>query len=97
MTRPTTERLAEAMSAAGCPDRLVSNARAGQYDDYKSPLPFPIHQLVSDLREAGQHELAQRAIDGEFDATREEADAWAQSPDGQQAFRELFGGGRSAP
>ena len=90
--KPTTERLAEAMVKAGCPDRLVSNARAGHYDDYKSELPFPIHRLVEHLREVGQHELARRAIAGEFDGTREEAEAWAQSEEGQQVFRDLLEG-----
>jgi len=89
----TRERLAEAMTEAGCPDRLISNARAGFYDDYLSPLAFPIHRLVADLRAAGQPGLARRAMDGDFDGTREEADAWAASPEGQQAFRDLLGGG----
>ncbi len=42
-------------------------------------------------------QLAQRVLDGEFDATREESDAWAASPEGQETFRQLrddvvFGG-----
>jgi len=28
-------------------------------------------------------------IDGEFDASKEESDAWAASPEGQETFRQL--------
>jgi len=37
--------------------------------------------------------LRQRVIDGEFDASKAESDAWAASPEGRQAFRDLLGGG----
>jgi hypothetical protein len=42
-------------------------------------------------------EMVQRAIDGEFDASREESAEWAASPEGQETFRTLvddavFGG-----
>jgi hypothetical protein len=33
-------------------------------------------------------------IDGEFDATKAESDAWARSPDGQAAFAGLLKGGK---
>lgn len=88
----TAERLAEAMVEAGCPADMITRARAGYYDDYRSPLPFPITQLVDDLRDTGHYDLARRAMDGDFDGTREEADAWAASPEGQQVFRDLLGG-----
>jgi GTP:adenosylcobinamide-phosphate guanylyltransferase len=91
-TKPTTERLAEALHAAGCPAAMIRRAREGYYDDYKSPLATPCMQLVSDLENIGQRDLANRARNGEFDGTREEAEAWARSPDGQAAFRDLLGG-----
>jgi hypothetical protein len=90
--KPTTERLAEAMEAAGCDAWLLANARAGHYDDYKSDLACPIYRLVADLKKEGHEELAQRAMNGEFDGTREEADEWARSPEGQQVFRDLVEG-----
>lgn len=90
----TTERLAAALQAAGVAPAMVARARAGYYDDYKSPLAFPCMQLVADLEQAGQRDLAARARHGEWDGTKEEAEAWAASPDGQAAFRDLLGGGR---
>jgi hypothetical protein len=36
--------------------------------------------------------LARALIDGEFDATKAESDAWARSPDGQAAFAGLLKG-----
>lgn len=91
----TSERLAQDLGAAGAPGAMVARAREGYYDDYRSPLTFPCVQLVTDLRAAGLHELAARATQGEWDATPAEADAWARSHEGQQAFRELLGGNRA--
>jgi len=79
MSIPTTERLAQAMEQAGCPADGIAMARQGYYDDFKSPLATPIVQLVSDLRANGFLELAQRAMDGEFDSTPEESAAWFES------------------
>lgn len=75
---PTTERLAALLKQSGCPTDMVDRARSGYYDDYKSPLATPIVQLVNDLRTLGKEALAQRAIDGEFDATHGESEAWFQ-------------------
>lgn len=91
---PTTERLARAMEQALCPVQMIASARAGLYDDFKSELALPMQHLVADLRRVGQHALARRVIDGEFDATREEGDAWAASEEGRAAFRDLTGGSR---
>lgn len=91
---PTTERLAQALEAAGDPrlKPMIDRARQGYYDDYKSPLAAPLVQLAADLRQAGHPELVKRVIDGEFDATPEESEAWANSPEGQAAFDELVSG-----
>lgn len=70
---------------------------------------MPEMQLVADLRElaaqpttgpkakAALAAMVSRVIDGDFDATREESDEWARSPEGQETFRQLaddvtFGG-----
>jgi len=55
---------------------MAAKARTGYYDDFESPLATPITQLVTDLRKAGQEKLAQRAINGDFDGTKEEGEAW---------------------
>jgi hypothetical protein len=94
-TKPTTERLAEALKEAGAPPDMISKALEGYYDDYKSPLAMPETQLLIDAREHGLTSIAEGVMNGEWDATTEEADAWAASPDGQEVFRELFGGNRA--
>jgi hypothetical protein len=91
---PTTERLARALEAAGAPQEMIARARGGFYDEFKSDLATPIVQLVQDAREAGLKGIAERAIDGEFDATKEESDAWAESPEGQEVMRQFMGEAR---
>lgn len=76
---------------------MIQNAMNGYYSDYDSPLATPCIQLVKDLREMGLTELVNRAKEGEFDATKEESDAWYER-EGKQMIeesglpKELFGG-----
>lgn len=93
--QPTTERLAAALKAAGAPPHMISLARDGYYDDYKSPLAMPETQLLVDAREHGLAEIVEGVMKGEWDATKEESDAWVRSPEGQAAVRELAGGNRA--
>jgi hypothetical protein len=72
----TKEKLALALKEAGAPENFIKRAEAGYYDDFESPLATAIIQLVTDLRVAGLDKLAQRAIDGEFDGTKEEGEEW---------------------
>jgi hypothetical protein len=110
MSEHTTAKLARALQAIpGVPRDMITRAVDGYYHDYLSPLATPEIQLVADLRELASlpatprdsrpllRALAQAVIDGEYDATKEESDAWAASPDGQETFRQLrddvtFGG-----
>lgn len=76
----TKERLAAALREIGL-TTLAEEAARGVYDDYESPMAFPLINLVHRLGEAGTAEaavLAQRVKDGDFDGTKEEADAWAR-------------------
>lgn len=73
----TSDRLAAALVAANAPKAMITAARAGCYDDFRSESATPIMDLVRDPRQAGLTHLADRAIAGEFDATAEEAQAWA--------------------
>lgn len=86
---PTTEKLAAALEAAACPADMIALARRGFYDDYKSELISPISRLVHDLRVLGKIELAKRAMNGDFDGTRAEADAWAASQEGRETFHQF--------
>jgi hypothetical protein len=96
---PTTERLAVALEALD-DNRLVGmihRARHGYYDDYKSTLVQPLVTLVKELHSFGLPGMVQRVIDGEFDSTKKEAEAWANSPEGQRIFAELSEAARFRP
>lgn len=105
----TTAKLARALEAVpGVPAAMIQRARDGYYHDFLSPLATPEMQLVADLRELASkpatprnsrdllRELAQAVIDGEYDASKEESDQWAASPEGQALFAELAGPASSA-
>lgn len=92
MTEPTSEKLAQALEAAGAPAAMIAAARADHYHDFKSPLPMPELQLLADAREHGLSTIAEGVIEGRWDASKEESDAWAASPEGQETFRQLLAG-----
>lgn len=73
----TKERLAQVLHAAGLFD-MEKAARAGRYDDFESESATPMMDLVHDLQALGRSDLAARAINGEFDSTKEEAEEWFQ-------------------
>ena len=90
----TKQRLAAALRDAGFLD-LAEEAARGMFDDYESPNAMPLHNLVARLREqmsVAADVMIARVIEGEFDGTEAEADAWARSPEGQATFRELLRG-----
>ncbi|MHC2537005.1 hypothetical protein [Bradyrhizobium diazoefficiens] len=96
----TKDMLAEALRGVGLAD-MAERAASGHYHDYLSPLAMPEMQLINDLAEAaGRHHgssdrimaLRSRVMMGDFDATTEESDEWAASPEGQAAFRRLMDG-----
>lgn len=100
MTAKTSETLALALEAIGL-TQLAAKARTDEYHDYLSPHALPELMLVTDLMLAAQDvdddasrlqilELRQRVINGDFDASREESEEWARSPDGIETFTELF-------
>lgn len=74
----TNERIAKVLEAASAPKAMVTAARAGCYGDFTSESATPIMDLVRDAQRAGLGGIARRAMDGEFDATREESEAWAR-------------------
>lgn len=93
----TKDRLAEELTKLGL-NAMAKRAAEGYYDDFLSPLPDPITQLIVALRSAeesgaeGAGALARRAMNGDFDATIQESEAWADSPDGRSTFSRLLGG-----
>ena len=88
----TKDRLADELRKAGLED-MAAKAAEGYYDDYLSPLDTPIVTLVSDLGKAGTAPakvLRVRAMNGDFDATADEAEVWAASPEGQETMTKFY-------
>jgi hypothetical protein len=99
----TKDQLAEALRGVGLND-MADKAATGYYHDFLSPLDLPEIVLVNQLNiEAIAQEnnperrhaimaLRDRVINGDFDASQEESDDWAASPEGQAAFGNLTSG-----
>jgi hypothetical protein len=90
----TKDVLANELRAAGL-DEMAEKAATGYYHDFLSPLATPCVQLAHDLHAAGTSAamaLYRRHMNGEFDASLEESEEWARSPDGQDAFGKLVRG-----
>ena len=89
------DRLADELRKIGLYD-MAEKAANGLYHDFLSPLATPAIVLNFDLLEASiygnkqANELRLRFINGEFDATKEESDEWAKSPEATETFRELM-------
>ena len=95
----TKDVLAEALRELGL-NEMADKAAKGWYHDYLSPLDTSVITLVDDLAVAASHHmdnvkaimfLRGQVMEGKFDATREESDEWAKSPEGQETFRKLIG------
>jgi hypothetical protein len=98
MSTPTKLRLATALREAAVQaqphnaakyEAFAKRAETGEFDDYADTYTCPITQLYTELMAAGFNKFAARVANGEFDATKEESDAWAMSPAGQEVFKAL--------
>jgi hypothetical protein len=97
----TKDKLADELRKVGL-TAMADRAATGWYHDYLSPLPAPTVQLISDLLDAARAVpkdrasailvLRDRAMNDDFEASEEEGDDWAKSPEGQQAFASLIKG-----
>ena len=74
----STEKLVAALKKAGAPSDMIIYAESGGYNDYKSQSATPCVDLVNALAKHGLFGLQKRALSGEFDATKEESEAWAK-------------------
>jgi len=70
-------------------EAFAKRAELGEFDDFADTHACPITQLHTELTEAGFTKFAARVADGEFDATVEESDEWANSPAGREAMAGL--------
>lgn len=85
--RASDAKLAAALREAGLPEH-AKKAEQGYFNEYFGPLDCPQLTLIHDLVLAGTkaaQALRERVMNGEFDATMEEADEWANSPEGREA------------
>lgn len=90
----TKDRLAHELRSIGLTD-MAELAEHGRYDDFLSSSATPLTDLVNALRRRGTAEaleLAKRVMGGEFDATDEEAEAWAASPEGRETIAKVMRG-----
>jgi len=96
--KATAERLAAELrkvAAIATPEHaylyesLAKRAETGEFSDYGDTYACPITQLYGELLASGFKKFASRVANGEFDATKEEADEWARSPSGQEIAKQL--------
>ena len=90
----TKDKLAAELRIAGLAG-MADKAADGYYHDFLSPLDAPCLQLAADLAGVGTPTamaLRARAINGEFDASKEEGDHWAGSKEGRETFDNLATG-----
>lgn len=87
-------RLSEALRAANLPE-LADAAANGEFHDYLSPHPMPDLLLSGELYKAYEDgnlaagKLRERHYNGEFDATKEESDQWANEGEGKNLIDSL--------
>lgn len=94
-TRDKLARELRAVAVIASPDNaakyeaFAQRAETGEFDDYADTYVCPITQLHAELAAAGFTKFAARVAAGEFDATKEESDEWARSPQGQELAKSL--------
>lgn len=87
----TKDKLARALREIGL-DAMADKAATGYWHDFLSPLATPALDLLAKLaalRTIKANALATRVMNGEFDATQEEADDWAHSAEGMNILRQF--------
>lgn len=98
--RTSDETLFKALHEVGL-YQLAAAAREGEYNEFFGERATPMVDLVADLKQAHTASsdptrqaqivtLLQRAMNGDFDATRAEYEEWRDSPEAQVILRELI-------
>ena len=88
---PAVQRLVAALEQAKAPPGMIKLALAGHYHDYLSDLATPAAELRQNAIEWGLPQIAVAVEKGEFDAGKQEAEWWAQTPEGMRTIA-LLGG-----
>lgn len=91
-TKAAAERQAKAIREVATEERhhrLADRAERGEFTDYADTHVCPITELYNICQRFGLHSIANRLASGEFDATFEESNEWAESESGKAAFASL--------
>ena len=70
-------------------EALAVRAASGEFDDFATVHVCGTTALYQELLRLGFTKFAARVADGEFDASSEESDAWANSPEGREAMKDF--------
>lgn len=70
-------------------EALAVRAETGEFDDYGTVHVCGPTALHGELVAAGFTKFAARVASGEFDASKEESDEWANSPAGREAMKDF--------
>lgn len=94
----TRDRLATELrivAAKASPDNasryeaLAARAETGEFDDFGTVHVCGQTALYEELKAAGFDKFAKRVAAGEFDASIDESDEWANSPEGRAAMKDF--------
>jgi len=88
----STRELIKVLQDADAPREFIDRARRGDFHDFKSQSATPINDLIAVCHKYGLNEIAQKAMEGEFDATQEEADEWTKSDEYKEIISRLAKG-----
>ena len=91
-TKAAAERQAAAIREVATEERhhkLAERAANGEFTDYADTHDCPITELHRLCRQYGLHSVADRVVNGDFDADKAESDEWAKSESGQSIAKEL--------
>lgn len=96
-TAPSATRLAKRLYKVGLA-KLAERALNNEFHDFLSPHSMPVHTLVNELERCAYVypgmreailEIRRDVMNGVYDTTKEEAQEWALSSEGQEALRQI--------
>ena len=70
-------------------EALAARAETGEFDDFGTVHVCGPTALFHELKAAGFDKFAKRVAAGEFDASMEESNEWANSPEGREAMKDF--------
>ena len=78
MSMNSTQILLDDLKKYHAPSFIIAKAIREEYNDFLSPSPTPIMDLVHDAFAANLPKIMEYAMEGKYDATKYEADEWMQ-------------------